>query len=48
MFKCKKNKMIFFVVAENHQTLWHLMNKKRTNKSKTKKAWRHGINLDVK
>ncbi len=40
MFKCKKKK------TENQKTLRNQMNKKQ--KRKTKKAWRHGIHLDVK
>ncbi len=33
MFKSKKKS-----TTENHQTLWHQMNKKKPNKSKTNKA----------
>ncbi len=40
MFKCKKLTIII-----SRGTKWI---RKRANKSKTNKAWRHGIQLDVK
>ncbi len=42
MFKCKKKKLTIF---KRRGTKWI---RKRTNKSKTNKARRHGIHLDVK
>ncbi len=42
MFKCKKKKL---TIIKRRGTKWI---RKRTNKSKTNKAWRHGIQLDVK
>ncbi len=45
MFKCKKQQQQQLTIIKRRGTKWIT---KRTNKSKMNKAWRHGIQLDVK